>query len=304
MPPLRVATRSSALARWQAERVVELLGVDAEYVLVSTKGDERRDVPIHTLGGTGVFVKEVEQAVLDGRADLAVHSAKDLPSETAPGMALAALPERGDARDALVGRALDDIPTGGRVGTGSVRRRAQLAALRPDLCFGELRGNVPTRIEKAAGFDAIVLASAALDRLGLAGHVAERLDPSAVLPQVAQGALAVECRAGDDETGELLARIDNADVRAAVTAERAYLAALGGGCNLPCGALAEPDAGGTVHLEALLASLDGRITLRVRVEGGDPDAVGIEAARRIVDERGGRLILDTELLWDAATIDI
>jgi hydroxymethylbilane synthase len=295
MPPLRVATRGSALARWQAERVVELLDVDAEYVLVSTKGDERTDVPIHAMGGTGVFVKEVEQAVLDGRADVAVHSAKDLPSETAPGLELAALPERADARDALVGRSLDEIPTGGRVGTGSVRRCAQLAALRPDLAFGELRGNIPTRIDKAADFDAIVLAAAGLDRLGLSRHVAERLDPSAVLPQVAQGALAVECRVDDDETRARLARIDRSGVRAAVTAERAYLAALGGGCDLPCGALAETDAGGTVHLEALLASLDGRITLRVRAEGIEPAAVGVEAARRIVDECGGRLVLDEEL---------
>jgi hydroxymethylbilane synthase len=295
MPPLRVATRGSALARWQAERVVELLDVDAEYVLVSTKGDERSDVPIHAMGGTGVFVKEVEQAVLDGRADVAVHSAKDLPSGTAPGLELAALPERADARDALVGRTLDEIPTGGRVGTGSVRRRAQLAALRPDLAFGELRGNIPTRIDKAPDFDAIVLAAAGLDRLGLSRHVAERLDPSSVLPQVAQGALAVECRVDDDETRALLARIEHGGVRAAVTAERAYLAALGGGCDLPCGALAETDAGGTVHLEALLASLDGRITLRVRVEGIEPTAVGVEAARRIVDECGGRLVLDEEL---------
>src|ERR687892_2274240 len=210
MVRLRVATRGSALARWQAERVVERLGVEADYVIVSTKGDERRDVPIHAMGGTGVFVKEVEQAVLDGRADVAVHSAKDLPSATAPGLELAALSERGDARDALVGRAFDDVPTGGRVGTGSVRRRAQLAALRPDLGFGELRGNIPTRIEKAAGFDAILLAAAALDRLDLAGHVAERLDPSLVLPQVAQGALAVECRSADEETHALVARIDDA----------------------------------------------------------------------------------------------
>jgi hydroxymethylbilane synthase len=293
---LRVATRGSALARWQAERVVELLGVDAEYVVVSTKGDERRDVPIHAMGGTGVFVKEVEQAVLDGRADVAVHSAKDLPSETGPGLALAALPERGDPRDALVGRPLDEIPTGGRVGTGSVRRRAQLAAVRPDLCFDELRGNIPTRIEKAAGFDAIVLAAAALDRLELAPHVAERIDPSVVLPQVAQGALAVECRSDDEETHGLLARIDDAGVRAAVTAERGYLAALGGGCNLPCGALAETDGDGTVRLEVLLASLDGRITLRVRLDGDDPTAIGAEAARRLVDERGGSLVLVEELV--------
>src|SRR6266700_6179085 len=298
MQPLRVATRGSALARWQAERVVQLLGVEAEYVIVSTKGDERRDVPIHAMGGTGVFVKEVEQAVLDGRADVAVHSAKDLPSETAAGLVLAALPERGDPRDALVGRSLEEIPTGGRVGTGSVRRRAQLAALRPDLSFGELRGNSPTRLEKAPDFDAVVLAAVALDRLGLADRIAERLDPSVVVPQVAQGALAVECRAGDDATRDLLASVDDAGVRAAVTAERAYLAKLGGGCNLPCGALAEPGSNETVRLEALLASFDGRIALRVRVDGRDPDAVGAEAARRLVDERGGRVVLDAELLED------
>jgi hydroxymethylbilane synthase len=296
MPAVRVATRGSALARWQAERIVELLGVEAEYVIVSTRGDERRDVPIHAMGGTGVFVKEVEQAVLDGRADVAVHSAKDLPAETSPELVLAGLPERGDPRDALVGRPLDEIPTGGCVGTGSVRRRAQLAALRPDLGFAELRGNIPTRLEKAAGFDAVVLAAAALDRLGLADRIAERVDPSGVLPQVGQGALAVECRADDDGTRELLAGVDDAGVRAAVTAERAYLAELGGGCNLPCGALAQTGDDGSLQLEALLGSLDGRISLRARVDGHDPVAVGVEAARRLVDEEGGRLVLDDELV--------
>jgi hydroxymethylbilane synthase len=296
MPPLRVATRGSALARRQAERVVEMLDVDAEYVIVSTRGDERRDVPIHTMGGTGVFVKEVEQTVLDRRADVAVHSAKDLPSATPPELVLGALPERGDPRDALVGRALDDIPTGGRVGTGSVRRRAQLASVRPDLGFGELRGNIPTRLEKAAGFDAVVVAAAALDRLGLADRIAERVDPSVVLPQVAQGALAVECRADDDGTRDLLVRIDDPGVRAAVTAERAFLARLGGGCNLPCGALANAGDDGSLRLDALLGSLDGRISLRARVDGRDPEAVGAEAARRLVDEEGGRLVLDDELV--------
>jgi len=296
VPPLRVATRGSALARWQAERVVQLLGVEAEYVIVSTRGDERRDVPIHAMGGTGVFVKEVEQAVLDGRAHVAVHSAKDLPSETSPELVLAALPERGDARDALVGRPLDEIPTGGRVGTGSVRRRAQLAARRPDLGFGELRGNIPTRLEKAGEFDAVMLAAAALDRLGLADRIAERVDPSVVLPQVAQGALAAECRADDHGTRELLAGIDDAGSRTAITAERAYLGELGGGCNLPCGALAETADDGSLRLEVLLGSLDGRISLRARVEGHDPVAVGVEAARRLVDEQGGRLVLDDELV--------
>jgi len=294
--PLRVATRGSALARRQAERVIEMLDVEAEYVIVSTRGDERRDVPIHAMGGTGVFVKEVEQAVLDGRADVAVHSAKDLPSATPPELVFGALPERGDPRDALVGNALNDIPTGGRVGTGSVRRRAQLASVRPDLGFGELRGNIPTRLQKAGAFDAVVVAAAALDRLGLADRIAERVDPSVVLPQVAQGALAVECRADDGETRDLLARIDDAGVRMAVTAERAYLAELGGGCNLPCGALAAITGDGAVQIDALLASLDGRVALRARVTGSDPEAVGAEAARRLIDEEGGRLVLDDEMV--------
>src|SRR5947208_4664857 len=161
MAPLRIATRGSRLALWQAERVATLLGGDVELVIVSTTGDQRTDVPIWTIGGTGVFVKEVQQAVLEGRADLAVHSAKDLPSETADGLTLAAVPERADPRDALVGTRLDDIPEGGTVGTGSVRRQAQLAALRPDLHFQSIRGNIETRIGQAgAGVDAVVVALA------------------------------------------------------------------------------------------------------------------------------------------------
>jgi len=289
---LRVATRGSALARWQAERVVALLGVDAELVVVSTRGDERADVPIHAMGGTGVFVKEVGQRVLDGHADIAVHSAKDLPSATQPGLALAAVPERGDARDALVGAALDDIPTGGRIGTGSVRRRSQLANLRPDLTFGELRGNIPTRLEKATAFDAVVVAAAALDRLGLGDRIAERLPPAVMLPQVGQGALAVEGRADDESTVELLAAIDDAGAHAAVDAERAYLERLGGGCNLPVGALAGVGADGAIEIEALLASLDGRVALRARASGSDPDTVGAEVADQLLDAHGGRLLLD------------
>jgi hydroxymethylbilane synthase len=292
--PLRVATRGSALARYQAERVITLLGVPAELVIVSTRGDEHRDVPIHAMGGTGVFVKEVQQRVLDGDADLAVHSAKDLPADTPAGLVLAAVPERGDPRDALVGCTLDALPTGARVGTGSVRRRAQLAALRADLGFGELRGNIPSRLEKATQFDAVVVAAAALDRLGLAAQITERLDPSVMLPQVGQGALAVECRAEDVATRDQLVAIDAADARRAVTAERSYLSALGGGCNLPCGALASTDGDGSVRLEVLLASLDGRLALRAQVEGDDPDALGREAARQLLDERGGRTVLDVE----------
>ena len=294
MAGLRIATRGSRLALWQAERVAGLLGADAELVIVSTTGDQRADVPIWTIGGTGVFVKEVQQAVLDGRADLAVHSAKDLPSDTAAGLRLAAVPERADPRDALVGARLDDIPAGGRVGTGSVRRQAQLAALRPDLGFASLRGNIETRVAKAAEFDAVVVALAALERLGLADRAAEVLDPSVMLPQVAQGALAVECRADDAETVERLRAIDEPAARRAVEAERAFLRRLGGGCDLPCGALARAEGsdGGAVAIDVLLATLDGKAVLRASHRAADPEAAGAEAARILLDEQGGRRLLE------------
>jgi hydroxymethylbilane synthase len=290
---LRVATRGSRLARWQAERVVALLGIDAEYVIVDTTGDRVQDVELHRIGGQGVFVKEVQAALLDGRADLAVHSAKDLPAATADGLVIGAFPERGDPRDALVGSSLDGLPTGAHVATGSVRRRAQLANLRPDLLFAPLRGNIETRLRKAEGFDAIVVAYAALERLGLADRAADVLDPTVLLPQVAQGALAVECRADDSYVRSRLATIDRAEVRAPVEAERAFLAALGGGCDLPCGAYATLD-GGDVVIDALLATVDGHISLRARERGTDPVAVGTAVASQLLDRDGGRALLDLE----------
>jgi hydroxymethylbilane synthase len=293
---LRVATRGSALARWQAERVVARLDQPAELVIVSTTGDRDTSSTIHALGGTGVFVKEVQDTVRRGDADVAVHSAKDLPPLTPDGLRLVAIPERGDPRDALVGARLEELPTGARVGTGSVRRRAQLAALRPDLTFGELRGNIPTRLEKAADFDAVVMAAAALDRLDRADRIAERLAPSTLLPQVAQGALAVECRADDATTLAALAAIDDPVVAAEVAAERAFLAELGGGCSLPCGALARRADDGTLTVDALLASLDGRVVLRATVTGTEPDELGRELARRILDDEGGRVVLDAAAL--------
>ena len=183
---LRAATRGSPLALWQVEPVV-----------VETSGDIVLDRPIWEIGGKGVFVKEVQAAVLDGRADFAVHSAKDLPSVEVPGLVLACVPERGEPRDALVGSTLADLPTGALVATGSVRRRSQLAWLRPDLTFTGLRGNIATRLAKAPDFGAIVMAAAALERLGLADRAAEVLEPDVMLPQVGQGALAIECRAND-----------------------------------------------------------------------------------------------------------
>lgn len=290
--PLRIATRGSTLARTQTDRVADALDAPVEIVEVSTTGDQRADVPIWQMGGRGVFVKEVQLAVLEGRADVAVHSAKDLPSETPPGLTLGAFPERVDPRDALAGTPLADLPTGAVIATGSVRRRAQLAWLRPDLVFAPLRGNVPTRLEKARQHDAAVLSYAAMLRLGLGDQAAEVLDPSVMLPQVGQGALAVECRSDDQRSLEVLAAIDDPEVRRAVLAERAFLAELGGGCNLPAGAHAEP-AGDVVALEVLIASLDGRRLLRHRAAGADPEATGREAARELLDELGGRALLGT-----------
>jgi hydroxymethylbilane synthase len=290
---VRIATRASALARWQAERIGARLGRDVEYVYVTTTGDADQRSDLHVIGGQGVFTKEVQQAVLDGRADIAVHSAKDLPSETPPGLLLAAIPERADPRDALVGCALSDLPAGAAIGTGSVRRRAQLAALRPDVTFGPLRGNIETRLRKRAesGYDAIVVAYAALERLGLANEATEVLDPADLLPQVGQGALAVECRADDRATHAKLRAIDDVAAHRCVDAERAFLAELGGGCNLPCGALADAH-GPDLVLDALLASLDGQVVLRTRVAGDDPGDVGRTAAFDLLDGKGGRRLVE------------
>ena len=267
--PLRVATRGSALARWQAERVVarlqDCLGDrGAELVVIETTGDQRADEPLHAIGGTGVFVKEVQAAVLAGQADVAVHSAKDLPAQSFPGLVLAAIPERADPRDALVGSTLADLPTGAVVATGSVRRRAQLAHLRPDLGFAELRGNIHTRLERAAGFAAIVVAAAALDRLDLSSRIAERLDPAVMVPQVAQGALAVECRVDDQATLAQLQTINDPTAERAVVAERAFLAELGSGCSLPIGAYAQIE-GPDVVITGILSSYDGRVVYRETV---------------------------------------
>jgi len=301
--PLRVATRGSELARWQAHRVATLLGADTELVVVSTTGDQRTDVPIHAVGGTGIFVKEVQQAVLEGRADVAVHSAKDLPaSDTPDGLVLAAVPERADPRDALVGSTLDALPAGARVATGSVRRRAQLVSLRPDLTFAELRGNIATRLARAADYDAIVVAAAALVRLGLDDRADELLDPSVLLPQVGQGALAVECRTDDDDTLARVVAIDDRSIHAAVDAERAYLAELGGGCDLPCGALARVHRGSDgdeIAIEALLAATDGHVVLRATARAADPVVAGRAVAAELMD-RGGRSLLENSSLQDSS----
>jgi hydroxymethylbilane synthase len=251
--------------------------LDVELVVVETEGDRRADVPIAQLGGKGVFAKEVQAAVLDARADIAVHSAKDLPSVSVPGLVIAAVPERGDPRDALVGSTLADLPDGAEVATGSLRRQSQLGAVRPDLRFVGLRGNMATRLAKAADHDAIVVAATALDRLGLADRIAERLPTDLVLPQVAQAALAVECREDDSELRSLLAGIEHTDSRRRVDTERAFLAELGGDCDLPAGAHATVTASGDVHLLAVLADEDGALH-RHTATGTGTEAVGRSTA--------------------------
>ena len=288
---LRAATRGSRLARAQTDLVIELLGLDAETVVVDTVGDRRTDVPIWELGGRGVFVKEVQAAVLDGRADFAVHSAKDLPSTTPEGLTIAAVPERADARDALVGQRFDSLPSGARIGTGSVRRRAQLAWLRPDLTFAGIRGNMDTRLSKAANFAAIVVAAAALDRLGRTPEITDVLPPGLLVPQVGQGALAIECRAGDGATLELLAAIEHPPSRTAVDAERAWLREVGGGCDLPVGAYATVSGEGRVTMTAMIGTPDGRIVMRDTDSDDDPEELGRRLARHLLDDAGGSSLL-------------
>jgi hydroxymethylbilane synthase len=286
---VRIATRGSALARWQAEHVASLLG-DAELVVVETIGDRDKATSLSQLGGTGIFVKEVQAAVLDGRADIAVHSAKDLPSNPAlgtPGLVIGAVPPRADARDALVGSTLAGLPPGGVVATGSARRRALLADLRPDLTFDDLRGNIDTRLARATPGTAVVVAHAALVRLGLTARAAEVLASEVVVPQVGQGALAIECRAGEEP---VVASLDDDASRRAVDAERSWLATIGGGCDLPVGAHAVVD-GGDVRLTAVLASFDGRIVLRDVASGSDPVALGASLAERMLDD-GGRWLVE------------
>jgi hydroxymethylbilane synthase len=312
-PVLRLATRSSPLALWQARRVAELLGrhgFDASLVMVETVGDRRLDIPLDRIGGQGVFAKEVQAAVVSGRADAAVHSAKDLPASAelgVPGLTLAAFPERADPRDVLIGARLDHLPAGSTIATGSARRRAQLANLRPDLTFTGLRGNLATRLDRVGegAVRAVVVAKAGLDRLEWSappGAVVEVLEPETMLPQVGQGALAVECRTVDTDTREALAAIDDPGTRSVVSAERAFLAELGGGCTLPVGAYAQPSVsqdgahdrpGGTaVTLRGLLASGDGTVVLRHQRTGDRPEDVGRAVARYLLDEAGGRELGD------------
>lgn len=286
---LRLATRSSPQARTQSDAVARGLesgGSPVDLVFVDTTGDRNQDVPLHTIGGQGVFVKEVQRAVLSGDADIAVHSAKDLPSTPAPGLTIGAFCRRRDARDALIGRGLADLASGATVATGSVRRRAQLSALRPDLTFVELRGNIHTRLSKVPDGGALVMAVAALEVLDLTDQIAEAFDVEVLVPAVGQGCVAVECRSDDRETLARLGAIDDAATRRAVQIERAFLAELGSGCSLPVGAHVVGDA-----LHGFLAPESGGSPITQSLVLTQDDAIDLELARdmarRLRDAVGG-----------------
>jgi hydroxymethylbilane synthase len=300
MTALRIATRGSVLARWQAEHIAERLqsetGTAAELLVLTTAGDRFVDRPLREIGGKGLFVKEIEEALLDGRADLAVHSAKDLPGELPAGLVLGAFPRRADPRDALIsedGVTLQALRPGARVGTGSERRACQLRAARPDLEICPLRGNVDTRLRKLHedNLDAVVLACAGLDRLGLDAKISERLSVDVMLPSVGQGCLAVETR-DSGPARELIAALDDPDSRGRIQAERAFLARMGGDCHVPLAGFAER-RGDTLWLRALLGDAEGRRLLRA--EASAPWERGEEAGRGAADEildAGGAAVLD------------
>src|SRR5512142_2362329 len=277
---IRIATRRSPLARWQANHVADLLrarepGLDVRLHELVTRGDRILEVPLADVGGKGLFVKEIEDALLAGEAEIAVHSMKDLPALLAPGLVLGAVPEREDPRDALCSprwKTPSALPRGARVGTSSLRRGAQLKALRPDLQIEVVRGNVETRLRKASeGLDAVVLAYAGLRRLGLAEHATQVFDASEMLPAVAQGALALEARAADARTLARLAPLDDPPTRQRVEAERGLLRRLEGGCQVPIAAHATLEDG-RITLQALVASLDGARIVRGERRGPAADA--------------------------------
>jgi hydroxymethylbilane synthase len=291
---LIIASRGSQLALWQAQWVrkqLEGLGHQSRIEIIKTTGDMITGVPLAQVGTKGLFTKEIEEALLDGRASLAVHSLKDLPTDLPAGLTLAAIPAREDPRDAIVGMRLADLPAGAKVGTSSLRRAAQLRRLRPDLRIEPVRGNLDTRLRKLdeGQYDAIVLAAAGLKRLGWEGRIAEILSPELVCPAVGQGALAIETAGG--LALQACRPLDHAPTRAAVTAERALLGALGGGCQVPIGAYATV-ADGHVRLLAVIVSPDGSGLVRDHAEGSAADAgkIGRDLGQTLLAAGGDRIL--------------
>ena len=302
---LRIASRGSQLARWQAEHVRDRIrsvrpDIQVEIHIVRTTGDRITDVPLSQVGDRALFTKEVDQTVLDGHAHAAVHSLKDLPTQTPEGIALGAITTREDPRDAYIpapGRPekLAQLPEGARVGTSSLRRRALLLHVRPDLTVEDLRGNLDTRLARveAGDYDAVILAAAGIRRLGRENAVGQWLEPPAWLPAAGQGALAIAIREDDEATRAIVAQLDDPDARAAITAERSFLAELQGGCQVPIGTLATID-GGTLRLAGVVADLAGRTVIRGETQG--PRSTAAELGSRLADEllrRGAHEILDS-----------
>lgn len=300
---LTFATRSSALARWQTERVIQLLqaahpSLECSETIITTNGDRVLDRPLPEIGGKGLFTVELEDALLSGDVNAAVHSLKDLPVEETPGIVVAAIPEREAAYDTLVSAerwTLSNLPEGARIGTCSTRRTAQLLARRPDLTILPLRGNVDSRVQKAirGDYDAIVLAQAGLTRLGLQMHISEVFSLDVMLPAPGQGALAVQCRADDMETLALLAALHDPLTAAAVDAERAFLAGLGGGCSLPVAAFAEKNDG-SIILTGAVMSTDGKQAIRLSAVDTEPQKLG-ERLAELVLERGAAELLKAKV---------
>jgi hydroxymethylbilane synthase len=296
-------TRPSALARWQTAHVISLLqtawpGLECREQVITTSGDRILDRPLPEIGGKGLFTTELETALLCGDVDVAVHSLKDLPVEDKPGIFLAAIPARDSALDVLVapkGGTLASLPEGSSVGTCSLRRTAQLLARRPDLTILPLRGNVDTRLRKVLNgeYDAIVLAAAGLTRLGQQAYITETLPLDLMLPAPGQGALAVQCRADDEETLRLLAAIHDPLTYAAVSAERAFLSGLGGGCSLPIGAFAQKN-NGKIILTGAVISEDGKQSVRLSAAGEEPQELGERLAQLVLERGAGDLLLQQE----------
>ena len=304
MKPLRIATRGSALALWQAnhigERLMQLHGVESELIRIRTSGDRFQGASVAQVseqtGTKGIFIKELEEALLAGTADLAVHSMKDVPTENPAGLIFPAITKREDVRDCLISRdaaKLKDLAAGARIGTSSLRRQAQLRHHRPDLELLDLRGNVDTRLRKVAAgeFDAIVLATAGVKRLGASDKITEILSTEIMLPAVGQGALGIETRADDRETLRLVAGLDDAESHAAVTAERALLRELEGGCQLPLGAWARHE-NGELRLEACVFSADGKEFVRneLRGEVGDAKKLGARLGQMLIEAGADRIL--------------
>jgi hydroxymethylbilane synthase len=299
--PLRIGTRGSILARWQAEfvrkQLFQLTGVEAEIIIIKTSGDKLQQQPLTQIGGKGIFIKELEDALLEEAIDLAVHSVKDIPTETPGRLHFPAVCRRDDVRDCLVshtGTMLANLKQGARVGTGSLRRQAQLRHYRPDLDFRELRGNVDTRLRKVESgeYDAIVLSKAGLDRLGWSQKITEPISTDISLPAVGQGAIAIQSRVSDRDADEFLSKLDDLETRTAIIAERALLSALQGGCQVPIGAWARMERTELV-MEAVVCSVDGAQYVREKATAPPDQAAQLgEHLARVLAEGGARTILE------------